>query len=109
MSGGGSDQGQDAGSALNSGADTKGTPDDPNDPDNKKAGPPDKPQGSLKKPSDSYLKDKGVDPHELKDRIGDSRLDIYVDKKGNIWTLPKEGRGVAPEWQGNLKDFAGPK
>ena len=55
---------------------------------------PDEPVGSLKKSKDRWLKNNGVDPHELKDGIGDSRLDIYIDRDGNIWTLPKDGRGI---------------
>ncbi|WP_018694558.1 RHS repeat-associated core domain-containing protein [Algicola sagamiensis] len=66
---------------------------------------PEKPVEPLKKPKDKWLKNNGVDPHDLKDGIGDSKLDIYIDKEGNIWTLPKKGRGVPPEWQGHLDDF----
>ncbi len=40
---------------------------------------PDEPVGSLKKPKDKWLNHQGVDPHELKDGIGDSRSDICID------------------------------
>lgn len=45
---------------------------------------PKAPVGSLKNRSAGWLKRQGVDPHTLKDRIGDSRLDIYVDKAKNL-------------------------
>ncbi|MEX2964346.1 hypothetical protein [Microbulbifer sp. TYP-18] len=41
---------------------------------------PSEPEGALKKPTDKWLKVKVVDPHELKDGIGDSRLETYIDK-----------------------------
>ena len=63
---------------------------------------PTEPEGSLKNRDEKWLKNNGVDPHELKDGIGDSKLDIYIDRGGNIWTLPKNGRGVPPEWQGHF-------
>ncbi|MBU2714130.1 polymorphic toxin type 33 domain-containing protein, partial [Zooshikella harenae] len=68
-------------------------------------GIPTTPVGSLKNRNANWLKRQGVDPHKVKAGIGDSRLDIYVDKADNIWTMPKKGQGGVPQWQGTLDMF----
>ena len=64
---------------------------------------PKQPTPPLKKPSDKWLKENGVDPHKVKGD-GGSRFDIYVDKNGDMWLLPKNTRGAEPEYVGNIKD-----
>jgi RHS repeat-associated protein len=68
---------------------------------------PDGPAGEPHKPTESWLKSQGVDPHTLKEHFG-SKVDLYVDREGNLWTLPKRG-GKAFEWEGNLNQFKEPK
>ncbi|MDP2369132.1 polymorphic toxin type 33 domain-containing protein, partial [Rhodoferax sp.] len=68
---------------------------------------PTEPVGKLTKPTDKWLKDQGVNPHDLKKGQGDSRVDTYVDRAGNIWTLPKNSRDAEPQYQGNLDQFKG--
>jgi hypothetical protein len=41
--------------------------------------------GEIKK-----LKDKGIDPHNLKPN---SKYDLFKDKDGNIYVKPKDGSG----------------
>ncbi|MNN38655.1 hypothetical protein D3C81_1526610 [compost metagenome] len=65
---------------------------------------PDKPDGKISIPSESWWKDKGVDPHTEKEGYGDSKRNLGVDKKGNIWAVDRKGSGN-PEYIGNLRDF----
>ncbi|MET3426470.1 hypothetical protein BJ973_005682 [Actinoplanes tereljensis] len=56
---------------------------------------PDRPAGDVMKRSESYLRKKGIDPHELKQGQVDgpvSHYDIYEDRDGNLWALRKKGR-----------------
>ena len=65
---------------------------------------PDKPEGKVTVPDDKWWKKNGVDPHEIKDGQGDSRRNLGVDKKGNIWSVDRHGSGN-PQYEGNLRDF----
>jgi hypothetical protein len=62
---------------------------------------PNGPVGSLKKVSDSWLKQRGIDAHKTKiEMMGRERIsqyDIYKDRKGNLWILGKGGVGE-PQW-----------
>ncbi|WP_260430425.1 two-partner secretion domain-containing protein [Burkholderia stagnalis] len=65
---------------------------------------PDKPDGKVTVPSDKWWKDQGIDPHEIKDGQGDSRRNLGVDKKGNIWSVDRRGSGN-PQYEGNVRDY----
>jgi RHS repeat-associated protein len=66
-----------------------------------------KPMGSLKKPSASWLKQNGIDPHTAKDILPGpvSRFDIYVDKAGNLWGKAKGAPDSAAEFLGHIDSF----
>ena len=53
--------------------------------------------GEIKK-----LKDKGVDPHDLKPH---SDYDLYKDKRGNIFVKLKNSKGKGEPTVYNIKDF----
>jgi RHS repeat-associated protein len=58
---------------------------------------PQQPQASdLKRLSNGEIKrlqGNGIDPHDLKPKKGGSRFDLFKDKDGNIYVLPKSGKG----------------
>lgn len=66
-----------------------------------------KPVGEPKKRTANWLKQHGVDPHELKDQLGDnvSHYDIYVDRNGNMFAVPKGGNPKDGEYLGNVGDY----
>lgn len=71
---------------------------------------PTNPVGSLKKLSDRYLKDLGVDPHTVKEGYAPgamSKFDIYRDKAGNFWIKGKGQPDSTAEWLGQLDDLLG--
>ena len=60
----------------------------------------------LSKDDIEKLKDRGVDPHDLKDGFGPpSRSDLYKDRKGNVYVKPKGGRGNGDPTGININDF----
>ncbi len=65
-----------------------------------------RPHGTPKKVSDKYLKDHGIDPHTAKEDLPGpaSRFDIYVDKRGNMFGVPKGGKPENGEYLGNIAD-----
>ncbi|OQX06606.1 MAG: hypothetical protein BWK80_50500, partial [Desulfobacteraceae bacterium IS3] len=68
---------------------------------------PEEPVGGLgKKLDDKWLKEKGIDPHEVKE--GGSMTDIYKDKAGNLWEVRKSKKGVGgeePRFIGHIDSF----
>ena len=92
---GGSGLGDDVGRLENpkEGSGNSGTP----EPDNPK------------KRDDRWLKQQGVDPHEVKGEIPGrgGYQDIYVDKNGNIYAVRKGANPNDGEYIGNLEDFQG--
>ncbi len=61
------------------------------------------PSGSLKLRDDKWLKQHGVDPHEVKNHLGKgSDYDIYVDRDGNLFALRKKAPQSTAIWLGNL-------
>ena len=60
---------------------------------------PDAPEGKVTVPSDKFWKDKGIDPHEVKDY--DSTRNLGFDKKGNVWSVDRKGSGN-PQWEGTI-------
>ncbi|MFI9815854.1 hypothetical protein [Saccharothrix variisporea] len=56
---------------------------------------PDQPVGDLVKRSEGYLREHGVDPHELKKGQVEGPVkhyDIFEDRDGNLWAMRKRGR-----------------
>jgi hypothetical protein len=49
------------------------------------------------------LQENDIDPHELKG--GDSTLDLYKDKNGNIYVGDKSGKGVGQYTGYNIKNY----
>jgi len=68
-----------------------------------------KPFGEPKKRTANWLKRHGVDPHQLKDWLGDnvSHYDIYVDRNGNMFAVPKGGNPKNGEYIGNVGEYDG--
>lgn len=67
---------------------------------------PDQPAGKINVPSDKWWKDQGVDAHSEKAGMGDSKRNLGIDKKDNVWTVDRHGSGN-PEFVGKLKDMRG--
>ncbi|MGH3973046.1 MAG: putative T7SS-secreted protein [Pseudonocardiaceae bacterium] len=65
-----------------------------------------RPEGTPKKVSDKYLKSKGVDPHTFKRGLPGprARFDIYVDRNGNMFGVPKGGKPEDGEYLGNIEE-----
>jgi hypothetical protein len=61
-----------------------------------------RPVGSLKKPSASWLKKQGIDPHTVKKG---TKGDLFIDKKGNLFVKLKGATDSAAEWIGHIDDF----
>ena len=59
-------------------------------------------QKALSKGEIKKLKDKGVDPQDLKPH---SDYDLYKDKRGNIFVKLKNGKGKGEPTGYNIKDF----
>jgi hypothetical protein len=54
----------------------------------------------LTKQDIALLQKKGVlNTHDLKEFSGRSKTDIYVDKKGDLYTVPKGGKYGDPTYQ----------
>jgi hypothetical protein len=68
--------------------------------------PPQPGKGEIELVKGSYLKQLGIDEHELKSTCPGkpSEFDIYKDKKGNLWGFRKRGIGEG-EYLGNINDF----
>lgn len=60
-----------------------------------------------KKRDDRWLKQHGVDPHEVKDELPGrgGYQDIYVDKNGNIYAVRKGTDPNDGKYIGNMEDF----
>ncbi len=69
---------------------------------------PDAPVGEAKVRDDNWFKAKGIDAHAEKAGMGDSRRNLAVDKKDNVWTVDRHGSGN-PEYVGRLKDLRSDK
>jgi len=65
-----------------------------------------RPEGIPKKVDDKYLKRHGVDPHTAKEDLPGtaSHFDIYVDRNGNMFGVPKGGKPEDGEYLGNIGD-----
>lgn len=65
------------------------------------------PSGEPKKRKDSWLKGKGIDPHEAKKDLPGpaSRFDIYVDRDGNMYGVGKNQDPKSGEFMGNVDDY----
>jgi hypothetical protein len=51
------------------------------------------------------LRDAGIDAEELKGGKATGKLDLYKDKKGNIYVKPKGGSGPGDPTGINIKNF----
>ncbi|MBD2307080.1 hypothetical protein H6G17_16385 [Chroococcidiopsis sp. FACHB-1243] len=47
----------------------------------------------------------GEDIHELKGKRNASKRDLYKDREGNIYVMPKGGRGAGEPTGLNINDF----
>ena len=70
--------------------------------------PPDAPIGKLSKVNDAWFNQRGLagEQHGLKDAVGarpNSHFDIFKDREGNLWVLPKSGSGE-PQWTARWVD-----
>jgi hypothetical protein len=72
---------------------------------NNPCGMPGKPNGSLKRVSDKWLKGKGLNPHELKKGLDGAKLDIYKDKSNGLWTKGKRQADEFAQWLGFISDL----
>jgi RHS repeat-associated protein len=71
-----------------------------------KSVPAAKPSSSLTKPSASWLKRNGVDPHTLKSEVGaGGESDIFKDAAGNLWLKVKGAADDTAEFVGHISDF----
>jgi hypothetical protein len=70
---------------------------------------PQEPVGDLSRPSAKWWKQQGVDPHEIKDDLGEpgSHFDLYVDRAGNIWALRKGAPKSTAIYMGNIDQYGG--
>jgi len=57
-------------------------------------------KGEIKK-----LQDNGIDPHDLKPKIGGSKYDLFKDEDGNVLVKPKDGSGPGDPTGINLNDY----
>ena len=51
------------------------------------------------------LKKKGYDIHDLKGGKNASKYDLFKDKDGNIYQMPKDGSGPGEELDINLREL----
>ena len=65
---------------------------------------PEAPVGEARVRDDNWFKNRGIDAHAEKAGMGDSRRNLAVDKKDNVWTVDRHGSGN-PEYVGRLKDL----
>lgn len=62
-----------------------------------------RPSSSLTKPSASWLKRNGVDPHKLKSDVGaGGESDIFKDSAGNLWLKVKGAADETAEFLGHI-------
>ncbi|HDS1819941.1 TPA: RHS domain-containing protein [Pseudomonas putida] len=65
---------------------------------------PDAPVGKLTARDDKWWKNQGVDAHEEKANYGDSRRNLAIDSRSNVWTVDRF-KSTNPEFLGRLKDM----
>lgn len=59
---------------------------------------------NMKRVSDNFLKQHGIDPHELK-AGQEGNPDIYMDKNGDLYAVPENApKGTEPQLLGNIDD-----